>query len=173
MSSESAKPPAGLTKRGEKDTISPRVTGDLDVALIIMLGLQGNPIMLNSLVRKILLDAIASGPPYRVPTRYYLGLPKMMELMAELERRRLVTPLPCPRLTEAGIAEAKWLHVCPLQRDDEIYYGWPADERLSPTIDSYRSKNEGQKPVGERPKVARKQKAPNALRSKKGGFGPA
>src|SRR5262249_22694640 len=120
--------------------------------------------MVNSLVRKILLDAIASGPPYPVPSRYYLGLPKMMELLAELQRRRLVTALPCPMLTEAGIAEAKWLHVCPLQRDDETYNGWPADERLSPSADSYRSKNERQKPVRELRK-----RPPNALPSKKGG----
>ena len=100
--------------------------------------------MLNSLLRKILLDAIASGPPYRVSTRY-LGVPKMMQLLAELERRRLITSFPCSVLTEAGIAEAKWLHVCPLQRDDEIYDGWPADQRLRPMADSCRSKNGGAK----------------------------
>jgi hypothetical protein len=77
--------------------------------------------MLSSLMRQILLDAISSGPPYRVSKGHGHGVTKMMKSLTELERRGLITPHPFSVLTEAGIAEAKWLHLFPVQRDESLF----------------------------------------------------
>ena len=105
------------------------------------LGLKGEPIMLDPSMRQVLLDAIASGPPYRISTRDVHGVSKMMKAFAELERRGLITPYPFSKLTAAGVAEAKWVHVSPMQRDaDQVDDGWSADQRVNPMTDSCRSR---------------------------------
>ena len=104
--------------------------------------------MLNSLIRQTLLDAIASGPPYHVPIRHVHGVTKT-KLVTELERRRLITPYPFSVLTEAGIAEAKWLHLSPMQKDDQDGQEWPIDQRNAPKANSSRSRDRGQKPATE------------------------
>jgi hypothetical protein len=105
--------------------------------------------MFSSLIRQTLLDAIASGPPYRVSIRHVHGVTKT-KLVTEMERRRLITPSPFSVLTEAGIAEAKWLHVSPMQRDDQDGQEWPVDQRNAPKANSYRSRDVRQKPMTER-----------------------
>jgi len=63
--------------------------------------------MLSYLMRQILLDALAGGPPYNVITSSIPAL-SQIKLLAELEFRGLIFPGPFPVLTDNGIAEAKW-----------------------------------------------------------------
>ena len=63
--------------------------------------------MLSYRMRQILLDALASGPPYSVITTSISALIQI-ELLAELETRGLITSGPFPVLTDNGISEAKW-----------------------------------------------------------------
>jgi len=61
--------------------------------------------MFSYLIRQILLDSLAGGPPYHVLTR---AIASPTQLLTELESRGLITSGPFPVLTEIGIAEAKW-----------------------------------------------------------------
>ena len=68
-------------------------------------------IMLGYRLRNMLVDAFAAGPPYKVSTRQVIPAFTYLKLLKQLERRGLITSGPDPKLTENGIAEAKWFFV--------------------------------------------------------------
>jgi hypothetical protein len=84
--------------------------------------------MLAYRLRNMLLEALASGPPYQVSTNQVIPAATYLKLLKELERRGLVTSGPNPVLTEAGIAEAKWFAGIPNQCEDGKADESPTDQ---------------------------------------------
>ena len=72
-------------------------------------------IMVSYLMRQILIDALAIGPPYKVSLRPLHAM-RQARILLELESRGLITPGPFPELTEAGVVEAEWFASIPASR---------------------------------------------------------